>query len=348
MKTLKWIAAALLAAACGGEPEEYVVVQPTEADRTRAREILAADYTPMPDGFEFREFEAPGVGPLRWGEIAGEPGAPTLVYVPGFRGYIELYTEFLAYWAGRGYRTVIVDLPGQGGSVRREDDPQKPFTHDFDVYGKALADFLGHVAERSDTPITVIGSSFGGATLARAAVNHELPVAEIVLLVPAFDTPIPDTPQWLGKALVTLSSDLGKRDDYFPGMGPWSMTWYESPSDSGCNVPPERINLYEAYLVLHPELRMGGATYGYATGLWRSGAALQNTSASIPQPVTLITATEDRIVLNGRSIALCSQDGFGTCEHRPIETGHCIVYENEDDQQAFFDIVDEVVARSMR
>lgn len=115
-----------------------------------------------------------------WWEY-GDPEAPVIVMVHGFRGDHHGLEPIVAKLPG--YRVIVPDLPGFGASSTFADD-----AHDIDGYAAWLADFV-RVAGAADAPApaggayALLGHSFG-SIIAAAAVAAGLTPDELVLVNP--------------------------------------------------------------------------------------------------------------------------------------------------------------------
>lgn len=115
-----------------------------------------------------------------WWEY-GDPEAPVIVMVHGFRGDHHGLEPIVAKLPG--YRVIVPDLPGFGASSTFADD-----AHDIDGYAAWLADFV-RVAGATDAPApaggayALLGHSFG-SIIAAAAVAAGLTPDELVLVNP--------------------------------------------------------------------------------------------------------------------------------------------------------------------
>lgn len=112
----------------------------------------------------------------------GDPGAPTVLFLPGIGTYSELYCEFLAGLADEGFNVVGVDPRGHGYSG----GPRGLFTLPQVVSDLGLV--LDHLQTRLSGPIGLFGCSLGarlGLALAeqdtriRSLLCHTLFLAEI-------------------------------------------------------------------------------------------------------------------------------------------------------------------------
>lgn len=337
---------ALFLAACGGGPETpYEPVEISAEDRARAERILEERWTPLPENWVWRAHPlADGSGALRWGYGGNLQADETILFIPGFTGVIEYYTEFAERWAADGYRVAMVDMPGQGGSVRGSRNYEKPWSNDFDDYGDVMARFIDATAEAFPGKLTVIGESMGGAVLANAAARHDTAADRIVLHVPGLDINFGATPRWVGIVLAHSVAGLGGADAYVNGGADWSLDWYDAVEDTGCLVPPERINIGYALTALNPEWRVGDATFGLVAGMLASGGRLKRAEPpAIPQPVALITADNDLLVRNERAVELCEAGTLGDCRHIEIASGHCLAFENKPSQEEFYAAVERAI-----
>lgn len=115
-----------------------------------------------------------------WWEY-GDPQAPVIVMVHGFRGDHHGLEPIVAKLPG--YRVIVPDLPGFGASSTFADGP-----HDIDGYATWLAEFV-RVAAATDAAgpaggaYALLGHSFG-SIIAAAAVAGGLAPDELVLVNP--------------------------------------------------------------------------------------------------------------------------------------------------------------------
>lgn len=105
---------------------------------------------------------------------AGAGGHP-LMFVHGFTGAKEDFTDFLEPLAERGWHAVSPDLRGHGAS----DHPPGQDAYSFEILAAdllALADALGW------DRFTIVGHSMGGALAQRLALNHPSRLAAVGLV----------------------------------------------------------------------------------------------------------------------------------------------------------------------
>jgi pimeloyl-ACP methyl ester carboxylesterase len=100
---------------------------------------------------------------------------PVVLFLHGWGLSYDSYRPALARLAGLGLRVLAPALPGFGGTA---DLPDSSFS--FEGYAAWAADFLEAVA--IDSPVTLVGHSFGGGVAIQAA--HDFPerVGRLVLV----------------------------------------------------------------------------------------------------------------------------------------------------------------------
>ncbi|GGY50429.1 alpha/beta hydrolase [Parvularcula lutaonensis] len=328
---------ALVLAACGGEPEAVEPPrEPTREEIARAEAFLATQ-TPLPPGWSFETIPFEGDAFLRVGMASPEKPRATILFVPGYTSSPELASDFLARWYDLGFEVASVDLPGQGGSVRREDDYQKTYTGDFGFYGRSVDAATAYVASkrRSDGPLIVAGDSFGGHSLLRAAADGGLEEADGLLpIVPAVE-PVLEAPKWLVKFFVGRDVRAGRGAEYLPGAGRWSPDAWKEFNWEYCGDREDRNFKNTAIQILRPEMRVGGASKEWGLGMVRSGEQMLKDPdlKAWSKPVQMVTAGKDVIVRNEAAERLCER-GMKSCELTRIEEAtHCVYLEDDPTQE---------------
>lgn len=333
----------LTMAACGGEPREAPppprAVTPDDVAEARA---YLENQTPLPRGWSFETIPFAEDGHLRIGHAAPEEPRATILYVPGYTSSPELASDFLTRWHDLGFEVASVDLPGQGGSMRREDDRQKTYTGDFHFYGQAVAAAAEHVADirRSSGPFIVAGDSFGAHSLLRAASDGGLPEADgLFPLVPALAFDLDGVPKPIVKFMVGMKIRSGGGADYMDGNGPWDPDSRLAYDWTRCGDREDRNYKNWALYVLQPELRVGGISNEYGLGMVRSGEELVKDVRlrKFDRPVTMLTAGKDVIVKNAPAEALCSRR-MPSCQLVQVpEATHCLYLEDDPTQEKVHD-----------
>jgi|GEM_PF-2242950 len=310
------------------KPADEPPREPTDEEIAEARAFLDANDSPLPECWAFERFSLENGGYVRVGRAVPEESRATLFFVPGYTSSQELASEFLGHWFGLGFEIIAMDLPGQGGSMRREDDYQKPYTGDWSFYGRSVTEVVKHAkaTRKGQGPFVVVGESMGAHCVLRAAHDDGLKEADgILVMVPAILPMTRVTPIWLGKRVTSYAVNAGKGHDYFPGEKPWFPGKFDAQYYKNY-VREDRTFKNEALFRLRPDLRVGGTTVEYVHGLMVSGQELLN-STTLPKldiPVTMLTAGKEVYVQNQAAEKICN-DVLGTCELvRLKEATHCL------------------------
>ena len=325
------LAALDLGLAAMADAGPYAPARVADSDLARARAYLAANLAPLPDGWAWTDVAGEDAR-LRMGHAGLEDAAAVVLFVPGFTSTAELYAETYADWRADGFGVAALDLPGQGGSERRADDPEKPWAHPHSAnvlhaYGRAVRDGVRALAAMTDAPIVLVGESLGGHAALRAAADHDLPLAALVLEVPGIEATLPRGTE----AVTGLLSRLGYRDAYGPGQGRWARTVFDAPYDAArCGDRDDRRFLLGAMYAVNPALRVGGPSNGWIADFQASGRQLREPGAldRVTVPVLTILAGRDVIVENAAAEEACAN--LADCRTVTIEDAtHCLPAEDE-------------------
>lgn len=342
-------ALALTLAACSSEPEpQEPVREPTPEEVAKAEAFLATQ-TPLPEGWSFATIPFAGDGFLRVGMAAPENPRGTILFVPGYTSSPELASDFLAHWYDLGFEVASVDLPGQGGSMRREDDYQKTYTGDFGFYGRSVDEATAYLSKNraSQGPLIVAGDSFGGHSLLRAAADGGLEEADgLFPIVPAVE-PVLEAPKWLVKFVVGRDVRKGRGAEYLPGAGRWSPDAWKNYDWTYCGDREDRNFKNTAIQILRPAMRVGGASKEWGLGMVQSGEAMLKDPdlRALDIPVTMVTAGQDVIVRNETAEKLCTKN-MASCELTRIEEAtHCVYLEDQPTQDKVHAALLDLVGR---
>lgn len=223
----------------------------------------------------------------------------TIFVLNGRAEYIERYFETINDMVQRGFAVVSFDWRGQGGSQRQLSDPVRGYVSSFKKYDLDLEAVVG-LAQRLDfpEPFYALAHSTGGNVLLRALRDQRW-FKRAVLTAPLLGLnfgkwPIPIV--WL---LTWGAKLLGLSSAYLPGLAKAPMK-----RDEFLNNPLSsdrtRWNRDMATLEAHPELGVGGATYGWLLAVMQSLAGLHKwpKSKGPSCPTMIIMAGQDRVVSN--------------------------------------------------
>ncbi len=324
---------ALVAAAIGLllKPRPYVPYEATPEDEAIARAYLEEYPLDLPETWRSSTLNLSDLDvSVRWStaDAGGENG--TVLFIPGFGGTTEAYGFFYQDWIAQGFRAAALDLPGQGGSSRSAPDPEKPWSGDFSLYGDVLAAAIAEIAPQVPRPLIVMGESFGGGSLFRAAADHDLAADGVIFLVPALETTSGDLDPENAKRIFNTLTRIGFGHRYIIiGGGPWTFDW--EALGPQCATRPDRVRRIRALYALYPELRVGSATNEWLAGLERSGRDLAEAEGlSVSVPSLAVIAENDQIVINDRTRKICG-GSLANCTLIELEgSGHCVAYEPDE------------------
>ncbi|MEM9837989.1 MAG: alpha/beta fold hydrolase [Pseudomonadota bacterium] len=345
----------LALAACGAQ-EPIPPRAITAEEVAEAEAYLKENATPLPDGWSFQKVTFGDAGGfVRVGHAAPDKPVATVLFVPGYTSSPELASDFIAKWFALGIEVASIDLPGQGGSVRRDDDAQKTYTGDFSLYGQAVGAGFDHIKARrvSEGPLIVAGDSLGGHVILRATADGELEGLDgLFPLVPGLTPELGPVPVWLVRWMTKAAIDRGRGTDYMAGEGPWSPDAWDPEVMAYCGRGREdRIFKNQALFRTRSDLRVGGASQEFGFGFVRSGRELAKSAslAALAIPVTMVTAGQERVVKTADAEKLC-RDGMQNCDLIRIEDAdHCLYLSPEriQDQvhKALLQLIERAKAR---
>lgn len=125
-------------------------------------------------------------------------GGPTLVMVHGLRGTHHGLEPIIEHLPGR--QVVVPDLPGFGDS-----EPMPDRRHDVDGYARVITTLI----QQFETPVVLLGHSFGSLVAARAAAGSPWLVRRLVLVNPIATPALEGPSVWLSE-LASRYYSLGK------------------------------------------------------------------------------------------------------------------------------------------
>jgi lysophospholipase len=246
---------------------------------------------------------------LRFGYARASKPRAVIVFVPGFTGCAEEFFETFKDFLNRGYDVFEMDWRGNGGSERYfSDNHDKIHSLGVDRDDRDLHQFISLVSQKKiGLPIFLIAHSYGGLVALMFLHDHPGLVERAVLSSPACS--FPKIPPWLVQPVAELICGLGFANDYafdqadYPHLEPKLLNAKMHTHD------PERLRLPDALFNIHPELRVGGATWGFIDNF--TGAVLQVTGpqylASIKTPILICSGTDDRICYHEPHVLVARQ-----------------------------------------
>jgi len=247
----------------------------------------------------------------------------TLVLLPGRGEFMEKHEATLAELAGWGLAVATLDWRGQGGSHRLLRHPRKGHVADFTHFLDDLDALLGWARAIGAPPARLaVGHSMGGHILLRALAERATGIERAALVAPMLDIELGAVPWPIARVLARSACALGLGANWAPGQRP---TDPDTLRFAGNRITTDEASFerWRALLAAHPDLRLGGVTYGWLDAALRSIARIRRPGylEAIAVPVLIAIAGEERIVRNeairaaARRLPKCDVVEFETARH---------------------------------
>jgi lysophospholipase len=292
---------------------------------------------------EARVIDRPGGVRLRTAFFPGPAAARgTVVLSPGRTEPIEKYVEVIGELAGRGFAVLAHDWRGQGGSTRLAADPLAGHAAGWRPFVRDYAAVLDAWEDRLPKPLVAVGHSMGGGLTTLILAEGEPRLSAAVLSAPMLGINTgrrsPREVAWVallmgligrGKALALPQAD--PLNDTFAGQ---TLTHDRA-----------RWERTQALITAHPELRLGGVTWGWLAFALALAARLARPGAgeAITVPFAVVAAGDDRLCLSAAARAVAE----GAPKGRYVEVEgawHEILMETDPVRAVFWRVFDETVA----
>jgi len=221
------------------------------------------------------------------------------VLLSGQTEFIEKYLEVIAELNTRGFVVATLDWRGQGGSTRALQNPLKSYVGDFAEYDDDLATLMEQVV----TPISaaaplLLAHSLGGHVAIRAMRRNPGLFRGAVLTAPMLAISTRGWPRFLPPLAAGLYNACGRGEDFAWGMAGRDPLRTDFDAQL-CTSDVGRYARTQDVLNAHPDLRLGGATWGWIAAAYRSMKQLSRAGFAEPirTPALIAGAGRDRIVL---------------------------------------------------
>lgn len=283
---------------------------------------------------------------LRYGVFEPEKPARRLcVLANGQSEFIEKYLEVIGELNARGFTVVSFDWRGQGGSTRPLSNPMKGYVADFAAYDDDLASVMAQVVAPMGMPEPLLlAHSMGSHNALRAL--HDRPdwFRAAVLSAPMLGIATRGRPGWLVRAATAVHAAAGKGKQFAWGMEKREPLTTDF-SEQLCTSDTWRFARTQGVLKAHPELRLGGATWGWIEAAYRSMKAMQapGYAEAIATPVMIVGADKDRVVKTEATRRFAARLPQGRYVEI-AEAEHEILMERDDIRAQFWNAFDGFVA----
>lgn len=233
------------------------------------------------------------------GMKAGTGARGTIVLLNGRSDYIERYFETIRDLVGRGFCVATFDWRGQGGSQRLLKDRMRGHIGTFKAYDEDLRTAMEQlVRAHCPGPYYALAHSTGGHILLRS-ILHETWFSKAIVTSPLMDLNYGSWPRWLARFLSYVMVQARLSWIVLPGMRrqPFMTGEYRA---NALTLEPRRWERDVGTLQRHPDLAVGGATFGWLNAAMDS--INQMRGGGFPKgpkcPVLMVLAGRERVVDN--------------------------------------------------
>lgn len=326
---------------------QYQAGQPSDVFLENAKTFYVPD---LPPDWVFHDFMTKDGRRIRWGETGNRGAAKaTLVLVPGFGGFMEMYGEQVDVLAERGFHVVGFEARGMGGGDRdNPNQPEQMNPKDFKIYSDDFAQFYNQNIVPIANDKAILALSFGAHFSLRAVGEHKLDVDAVVASAPALRL---QTGSELSYAQavkgLSLLRTLGRGEYFLPGMGNWLPYSDDLTAIKECGSMPERLYRRDVILADRLDLRTGGPTVNWVLEIDESGRDYMASAAfktNYNVPTTFLLADKDTIIENDYAEGICND--LETCSVSYLSNaGHCLLVERDEILFKIFDEVDHLLEK---
>ncbi|MGF1659660.1 MAG: alpha/beta fold hydrolase [Rubrimonas sp.] len=253
-----------------------------------------AEDAPFGPGARLLELRADDGARLRGAIAPASPEAPArglLLLFQGRTECLEKYAPVVPLLTGRGFTVASVDWRGQGASEHFAKPRSMGHVGDFAEFQRDLAALLGAVGDIAG-PRVLLAHSMGGA-IALRALERGLDVRGAVFNSPMWGLAQSAPVEALGRVLSRIATRLGMSKRFALGgdATPYILKGYEGnllTSDAA------QFARFVALLEAHPELGLGGPSWGWARAAYDEMDALRPIRPPVPHLVT--AGSEEAVV----------------------------------------------------
>jgi lysophospholipase len=239
-----------------------VKAQP-KVDALSDQQLLEEPRFQPPKDWHFDYFKDERGVRLRYGAARLPYSRGTIVFVTGYTETGEEYFELIKEFQNRGYDVWEMDWHGQGGSQRYfADAPQKIHSDGVGKDADDLYQFVTKIVKPDPKkPIFLIAHSFGCLVSLECLHDHAGLFDKAVLTSPALS--FLKKPVWVSQAFANMMTSIGHGQDYAADQDDWPRLEPKLLNPLWHTHDPERLRLPVALFNTHPELAVGGCTWGY-------------------------------------------------------------------------------------
>ena len=292
--------------------------------------------SPLHAEFSYQSLKHENGVKIRVGEwhskVSADP-KKLLIICPGRASFIEKNDRLANYFANLGFRVIVVDWRGHGGSDRLTDNPQKTPIDDYQRYVEDITLTL-KTYHTPDQAIYLVGSSMGSLAIIRFLQDQNLtktfPVQAAVLLSPMFGLKTNPFPTFLARWLAAGATKLGYHDHYCFGYGDFNFS-KEIFEKNRSTHSRENFERQKKIAQDHPPLLTSGPTYGWLNASFKAldQANQPEKLQAITAPIFIATAGNDQVVDTSYNAKVATH--LKRCSHKVYQGSWHHIFNESDD-----------------
>ena len=284
---------------------------------------------------------------VRWGSVIPESPSAIVVCLPGLGEFCEKYFEFAHEVLAQGMGLAVVDWPGQGLSTRYvKDHPRRRHAEAFDDYAALLESLVGPLKEaHPDVPLIMMAHSMGGAIGLLALRNYPKLFAGAFFSAPMAGMRATSfLPQFISLPVINFFHHH-MPESYAFGQQDWPESSSRRLGQQLLSSDEERGLVHDLWCQAHPELRVGGVTWGWLNQAYHACMSFE-VRPLVDIPVVCTLASREVLVDNDAAKRV-----FGKMPGAEVFTidgaFHEILMERDDLRnqvlEKFFALADQVI-----
>lgn len=226
-----------------------------------------------------------------------------LLICPGRASFIEKNDRLAEAFFIQGFRVVVLDWRGQGGSDRLVDNPQKVYIDDYHSYEEDIKKTLQNYHIEGQK-IYLLGSSMGALAvmcfLEEESSHDHFPIQAAIFLSPMFGMKTKPFPVFAARWLASGAVNLGFQGAYCFGYGDFDFTKdiFEKNRNTHSR---ENFERQKKITQDYPKFLTAGPTYGWLKASFKALDRINKSKnlQKITVPIFIATAGDDQTVDTG-------------------------------------------------
>ena len=282
----------------------------------------------VPEAQENQASGAPG------GLASGAHGGTVLLF-PGRTEYIEKYGPAAGELAARGFATAVIDWRGQGLADRLAPDPLAGHVTDFAEYQRDVRAMLLAARELDlPRPWHLLAHSMGGCIGLRALLEG-MSVNSAVFSAPMWGIQLDRFLRPVAWSLGWLNNGLGRADRIAVKRTACKYVLETAFNDNVLTTDLEMYRFMRTQIEAHPELGLGGPSFGWGYAALRECRRLRELAAPDVPCLTFLGSNERLVDMDAIRDRMAGWPQ-GTLIDMP-GAEHEIMMESPERRQDFYD-----------